>query len=133
MTEPDLLLAQGIAAARAGDKSTARRLLTQVIQEDSRSEAAWLWLSSVLDTPQGRAFCLRRVLDCNPRNQTAQKGLAALETVPPAPAIVAREAPSVSIPVAPVAAAPARRKPAWQRLVARRSFWRVTVTSLAWA
>jgi hypothetical protein len=130
MTVDDSLLAQGIMAARAGDKSRARRILTQVIQDDPGSEAAWLWLSSVLDTPQGRAFCLRKVLDLNPRNQTAQKGLAALEAVAPGPAIVAQE-PSAEIPPAPVAPAAAKRESSWRELFGRTGFWQVTLLCLA--
>ena len=136
MTAQDLLLAQGIAAARAGDKTAARRLLTQVIQDDPGSEAAWLWLSSVLETPQGRAHCLHQVLALNPRNQTAQKGLAALEAAPPAPAIVARTLPSEAPPPtealpAPVAVEPAGPAPAWRDLVGSPRFWQVTLLGLA--
>jgi hypothetical protein len=130
MTADDSLLAQGIMAARAGDKTGARRILTQVIQDDPGSEAAWLWLSSVLDTPQGRAFCLRKVLDLNPRNQTAQKGLAALEAAPPAPTIVAQKPPSEALP-APVAPATAKRGPRWRELAGRTGFWQVTLLCLA--
>mgnify|MGYP001827781538 CR=1 FL=1 len=131
MTADDSLLAQGILAARAGDKSTARRLLTQVIQDDPRSEAARLWLSSVLDTPQGRAHCLRQVLALNPRNQTAQKGLAALEVAPPAPAIVAQALPADAPPPTPVAPVPAEPTSSWRELVGRPGFWQVTLLSLA--
>jgi hypothetical protein len=131
MTVGNLLLAQGIAAARAGDRSTTLQLLSQVLQDDPGSEAAWLWLSSVLDTPQGRAFCLRQVLALNPRNQTAQKGLAALEEVPPAPAIVAREPPAALPLSPPVSAAPPARSFTWRDLVARPRFWQVTLLCLA--
>ena len=137
MTADDSLLAQGILAARAGEKSKARQLLTQVIQEEPRSEAAWLWLSSVLDTPQGRAHCLRQVLALNPRNQTAQKGLAALEAAPPAPAIVALVPPAARTrDPAPVAAAPAELVPAWRGLawrsiVGRPQFWQAILICLA--
>ena len=137
MTADDSPLAQGILAARAGDKSTARRLLSQVIQEDPSSEAAWLWLSSVLDTPQGRAHCLRQVLAINPRNQTAQKGLAALEEAPPAPAIVARTplkealSPAASKEPVLVAVTPAEAAPAWQDLIGSQRFWQVTLLGLA--
>ena len=137
MTANDSLLAQGILAARAGEKSKARQLLTQVIQEDPRSEAAWLWLSSVLETPQGRAHCLRQVLALNPRNQTAQKGLAALEAVPPAPAIVASVPPAagtrdpVPVAAAPAGPVPAGRGLAWRGLVGRPQFWQGTLICLA--
>ncbi len=131
MTADDSLLARGIIAARTGDKSTARRILTQVIQGDPRSEAAWLWLSSVLDTPQGRAYCLRKVLALNPRNQTAQKGLAALEATPPAPTIVAQTPPVEALPPAPVTLATAERGSRLRSLVSRREFWQVTLLGLA--
>ncbi len=130
MTASNFLLARGIAATRAGDRSVARQLLTQVIQDDPGSEAAWLWLSSVLDTPQGRAFCLRQVLALNPANQTARKGLAALGKAPPAPAIVAQQAPA-PVPPAPVAPLPVRRGLSGRDIVARPGFWQGTLLSLA--
>ncbi len=130
MTAGNFLLARAIAAARAGDRSVARQLLTQVIQDDPKSEAAWMWLSSVLDTPQGRAFCLRQVLALNPDNRTALKGLAALEKAPPAPAIVAQEPPA-PMPLAPVAPPQARRGLSWRDVVARPGFWQGTLLSLA--
>jgi hypothetical protein len=94
MSSHDQILAQGIAAAKAGDRGTARDLLTRAVRRRPDSEAGWLWLSSVLDTPQGRAHCLRRVLALNPDNAAAQRGLAALERARPAPTIVARPAPA---------------------------------------
>lgn len=87
------VLAQGIAAAKAGDKSAARRLLTQAVRRNPDSEVAWIWLSSVLDTTQGRIFCLQKVLALNPQNQAASKGLAALGSASRATAVVAQSAP----------------------------------------
>ena len=130
MTADDSPLARGIIAARTGDKNTARRLLTQVIQDEPDSEAAWLWLSSVLDTPQGRAHCLRQVLALNPRNQTAQKGLAALEAAQPAPTIIAQTPPS-EVPL-PASVSPAAEWGArWRNLVRRQEFWQITLLGLA--
>ena len=93
MSGHDQLLAQGIAAAKAGERGTARDLLTRAVRRHPESETAWLWLSSVLDTPQGRAHCLQRVLALDPDNAAAQRGLAALERARPAPALVARPVP----------------------------------------
>ncbi len=105
MNSQDSLLAQGTAAFRAGDVSTARNLFSRAVRQDPNSEAAWLWLSAVLKTPQGRAFCLRRVLALNPVHPVARRGLAALERIPPAPALVARplrrrtgQAPGAALP-----------------------------------
>lgn len=98
MTTPDSFLARGIAAAKAGDRAAARELLTCAVRQDPGAESAWLWLSAVLDTPQGRAFCLRKVLDINPANRAAQQGLAALEKFEPAAALVVQpEAPTLVI------------------------------------
>ncbi len=97
MTSYDPLLIQGIAAAKAGDKSTARPLLTKALRRRPDSETAWLWLSSVLDTPQGRIFCLQKVLAINPHNRLAQQGLATLLSARPATAMVAEPQPA-SVP-----------------------------------
>ncbi len=126
MTTRDAFLAQGIAAAKAGDKSTARQLLTQAVRRNPDSEAAWFWFSSVLDTAQGRAFCLQRVLALNPDNQVARKGLAALEAASAAPAPVAQPP-----PVAPVRPARTRQLPSLGGLVRQPRFWQWLISCLA--
>ena len=73
--ELDRLLQEGIAAARAGQKEQARELLLQVIAQDEAVEAAWLWLSGVVDDPGERQICLENVLTLNPYNTAAQAGL----------------------------------------------------------
>lgn len=74
---------QGIAAAKAGNKDEARHLLQQSIRLDSNNEAAWLWLASVARDNKERRFCLEKLLEINPNNDTARK---ALEGMGPAPA-----------------------------------------------
>jgi tetratricopeptide (TPR) repeat protein len=74
-TELEHLLRQGIAAARAGQKERARKLLLQVIAKEEATEPAWLWLSSVVDDPEERQICLENVLTLNPENAAAQAGL----------------------------------------------------------
>jgi tetratricopeptide (TPR) repeat protein len=69
------LLREGIAAARAGQKDRARELLLQVIALDEELEAAWLWLSGVVDDPEERQICLENVLTLNPDHVAAQRGL----------------------------------------------------------
>jgi peptide/nickel transport system permease protein len=93
MSSFDPLLAQGIAAVQAGNKSAARRLLTRAVRQNPDSETAWLWLSGVLQTPQGRAFCLRNALALNPGNEAARRGLLALENAPRPPTLVAQPMP----------------------------------------
>ncbi len=72
------LVQQGIAAVKAGNKAQARRLLGRAIQEDPRSEQAWLWLSAAVDDDQERLTCLDQVLAINPDNEMARRGAAAL-------------------------------------------------------
>ncbi len=92
-------LTQAIAAARAGRKAEARHLLENILDQDERNEQAWLWLSGVLDDQEDRIICLENVLTINPRNETARKGLAALQAnvaiegsaSPPQPPIEQRE------------------------------------------
>jgi tetratricopeptide (TPR) repeat protein len=98
--EPDRLLQEGIAAARAGQRERARDLLLQVIAQDENVEAAWLWLSGVVDDAEERQICLENVLALNPDNAAAKKGLAwiAAQNLPPP---VQPVAPSYAEPPAP--------------------------------
>jgi hypothetical protein len=72
------LLASGIAAVQEGRNADARRLLYQVIQQDSRNEAAWFWLSGAVENDEDRIICLENVLKINPDNEAAQRGLKTL-------------------------------------------------------
>src|SRR5258706_10062108 len=69
------LLQQGIAAAKAGQPAEARQLLQQAVKRDPTNESAWLWLSSVAKDDQERIFCLKKILEINPNNENAIKGL----------------------------------------------------------
>src|SRR4030042_5903502 len=77
MEDSDLkqLLRDGITAARAGQKERARELLLRVIEQNDRSEPAWLWLSGMVDDAEERRICLENVLAINPNNAAAQAGL----------------------------------------------------------
>lgn len=84
------LLRSGIAAAKAGRKQEARRILVQVTELDERNEQAWLWLSGLVATLEERRICLENVLSINPNNSHARHGLNWLDeqvtpqTEPPA-------------------------------------------------
>ena len=71
-------LANGIKAAKQGHKTQARTLFYQVLDQEPRNEAAWVWLSYVVDTPEDRQICLENVLTLNPKNQYARRGLIQL-------------------------------------------------------
>jgi twitching motility two-component system response regulator PilG len=73
--EEKALLQQGIAAARAGDKATARARFRELTGHNFDNELAWLWLASVADTPAHAVACLRRVLQINPTHEKARAAL----------------------------------------------------------
>jgi twitching motility two-component system response regulator PilG len=77
----------GVEAAKAKDKALARRLLTQVTEQDPENEGAWLWLAGVTDEPAEAVAFLEKVLRINPDNERAKAGIAwhRSQTAPPAP------------------------------------------------
>lgn len=95
---------QGIAAAKAGENDRARELLQQSIRLDPRNEAAWVWLASLARDQRERLFCLQKLLQINPQNETALQALAAMKIAPEHLLGAARSAP----PAAASAAAPPR-------------------------
>ncbi len=70
-----VLLQQGIAAAKAGDSFRARQALQRVTELAPDNELGWLWRASVASSPQETLTCLERVLEINPANAQALKGL----------------------------------------------------------
>ncbi len=66
------LVQEGVALARAGDKSRARPLLRQAVELEPDNESAWLWLASVAESPQESLTILERVLALNPDNEQAR-------------------------------------------------------------
>jgi LPXTG-site transpeptidase (sortase) family protein len=72
------LLDRGIQALEDGQTYRARALLSKVLQLDTRHEWAWYYLSWTMGTVPGRAWCLERVLDINPRQPHARERLADL-------------------------------------------------------
>ncbi len=96
-----VLLQEGIAAAKAGNKALARLLLLEATEQDPHSELGWLWLAGVAESPQEALDCLQRVLAINPANPHALKGLEW------AKAQAARAAPPRPPPLRPAASADA--------------------------
>lgn len=75
----DAMLQSAIQHVKANRKAEARRLLEQIVSVDQMNEQAWLWLSACVETAEEQAICLENVLDINPNNQKARKGLEALQ------------------------------------------------------
>lgn len=72
-------LTAAIAAIRAGDKSSGRLLLFEIVKEEPANETAWLWLSVCVDNVEQKKYSLSQALAINPSNQNARKVLAQLE------------------------------------------------------
>jgi Tol biopolymer transport system component len=72
------LIREGIAAAKAGDKATARSKLREAVALDQYSEKGWFWLASVVESEEEKRVCLGNVVVINPNNTRAQQMLDAL-------------------------------------------------------
>jgi hypothetical protein len=78
------LLAEGVAAFKAGDKLAARNRFVQAVKEQPDSERAWGWLYNVANNDQERVHCLQQVLRINPQNEKARQSIDELTgLVPP--------------------------------------------------
>lgn len=106
-------LQQAIAAIKSGNTTTGKRLLIGVLQNEPFNETAWLWMSSAYTSLEQRRVCLRRVLEINPDNASARRGLADLDSSTSLPAVRSysenpdRTQPDIVVPTTPV------NKPAW--------------------
>jgi len=69
------LLAQGMAAAEAGDAAWARHCFHRVLTLDDENEDAWLWLAALAPTPAGSKSYFEHVLLLHPDSSAARKGI----------------------------------------------------------
>ena len=79
MDESDLFN-QALAAAQAGQRAQARRVLAELVNINPRHEQAWLRLAGVVDTSGQTVDCLKRVIAINPNNFTARDWLHKIQT-----------------------------------------------------
>jgi hypothetical protein len=73
----DALVQEGITAFKAGNRDAGKQALMKAVEIDERNEQAWLWLAAAVDTLEERLICLENVLQLNPANVKAQKGVEA--------------------------------------------------------
>jgi tetratricopeptide (TPR) repeat protein len=83
--DPNKLLQEALQAMRRGDRTRARDLLLEVVEQNDKIEQVWLWLSEVVDDPQDQVTALENALSLNPANTAAQQRLASLQPAPAAP------------------------------------------------
>ena len=75
---PSNLLWQAIDAARNGRRTEARDLLLKVVEFDPHNEAAWMWLSSLVESLEDRIIACENVLTINPANEKVRSYLSEL-------------------------------------------------------
>lgn len=73
-------LQQAIINIKSGNKQLGQKLLAQVLQEQPDNELGWLWMSAVVDEDK-RKYCIERVLEINPNNQTAKQAFDKLNQI----------------------------------------------------
>jgi tetratricopeptide (TPR) repeat protein len=74
---------QAIAAARAGRRDEAARMLRQVVAANPFHADAWVWLGGLSSDPREQRSALEQALTIAPENQRAQQGLAWLRQTHP--------------------------------------------------
>src|SRR6476659_9151990 len=78
MAESDTILQLGIEAAREGNREEARNLFGLLTRQEPDNVQAWLWLAGVAEGPEQRRAALERVVELDPTNEMATKGIQAM-------------------------------------------------------
>jgi tetratricopeptide (TPR) repeat protein len=77
------MLREAIDALRSGNRARARDLLTRLLKTDQKNPKYWLWLSAAVETQKEMVYCLQMVLQADPQNAAAKRGLILLGGLPP--------------------------------------------------
>jgi len=75
------ILQQAVTAIKSGEKERGKELLVEVLELDENNEAAWLWMTRCVADLDVKRECFERVLEINPDNQHAIKGLKRLDVL----------------------------------------------------
>ncbi len=78
----DGVFQEAVEALRAGNKSKARDLLTDLIKTDQSNVTYWIWLSAAMDSPKERVYCLQTAFKLDPENAATKRGLILLGALP---------------------------------------------------
>jgi hypothetical protein len=109
MAESDTILQLGIDAAREGNREEARNLFGLLTRQEPDNLQAWLWLAGVADGPEERRAALERVLELDPTNEMAAKGLQTMGAEPTSRAANEARAATAAAAAASTASAAAAR------------------------
>ena len=71
-------LRRAVDAARAGRKQEARDLLLKIVDDHPQNEAAWIWLSGLVDSLEDRIIACENALTINPNNEKVRAYLMQL-------------------------------------------------------
>jgi len=82
MTE-STIFNEAIDAIRNGENDRARDLLSRLLRTEKENSEYWLWMSSVVFSSKEKIYCLKNVLQLDPTNIHARKGLTLLGAIPP--------------------------------------------------
>jgi tetratricopeptide (TPR) repeat protein len=72
-------LDDGRIAVNQGNFQQARLIFEAILQENPRSEEAWLGLADVLTDTEDKRICYENVLKINKQNRAAREGLRSME------------------------------------------------------
>jgi hypothetical protein len=75
MSTEENMFREVMGAISQGQRARARDLLTRLLKTNQGNVEYWLWMSSVVDTPQERIYCLETILRLEPNNPIAKRGL----------------------------------------------------------
>lgn len=111
MSTDENMFREVMGAITQGQRARARDLLTRLLKTDQHNIEYWLWMSSVVDTPQERIYCLETVMRLDPGNATARRGLILAGGLPPGDTVTPAPPPrrKWSLSEAQAAAEPQRR------------------------
>ncbi len=68
---------RGIDASNEAQMDLSKQCFLQAIVHDSQNEMAWLWMASISDSTEEKISHLQKVLNINPKNETAHASLQA--------------------------------------------------------
>ncbi len=78
----DKIFQEALAAIEVGNNTRAKDLLTRLLKQNQQNPQYWLWMSAVVRSNKERRYCLNQVLQFDPQNVDARRGLTLLGDLP---------------------------------------------------